>query len=399
MTVVERSYTPREFYPRLALLAFGLFLVGTNAFVIAGLLPSIANTLGTRPVDVSFSITWYAIIVAVSAPAISVLLPRVPRHLLMVAGLVLLGAGTAVAAASTSLAMFSVGRGIAGLGGAALVPAATAAAAAIAPPHMRGRAIAFVSIGFTFATALGSPLGTALGAVAGWQAPMYGVAGLSILLAVAVLFALRGIPLPPVMPFLSRFAPLKDRRVLATLATTTLTIAGFNTVYFLSSTVTETATGGAGGLLAVLLFSYGIGGVIGNFAGGQFTDRLGARSTATVFLAAQVVLLIAMSVLSHSLIAMAIIFATWGFANFASPTAVQHRLVTIDPATAGIALSWYTTVMYIGIGLAPVFGSLALHAGGSTFVPIVAAVETLAALIAFQFAYRRRSLEANALAG
>ena len=34
-----------------ALLALGLFVVGTNAFVIAGLLPDIASTLGVRPAD------------------------------------------------------------------------------------------------------------------------------------------------------------------------------------------------------------------------------------------------------------------------------------------------------------------------------------------------------------
>src|ERR1700709_2450382 len=119
MTNVELSYSGR-LYPRLAVLALGLFVVATNAFVIAGLLPNIAATFGVHPSDVSYSITWYAVIVAVAAPAISILLPRVSRTTLMALGLVLVAIGTVVAAASPTLLVFTLGRVIAAFGGAAL---------------------------------------------------------------------------------------------------------------------------------------------------------------------------------------------------------------------------------------------------------------------------------------
>uniref|UniRef100_UPI0025BB2B9E MFS transporter n=1 Tax=Herbiconiux sp. TaxID=1871186 RepID=UPI0025BB2B9E len=132
MTFIEQSYA-KPLYPRLAVLAGGLFVVATNAFVIAGLLPDIAATLGVTPSQVGYSITDYSIVVAVGAPAISILLPRLSRTVLMAIGLAFVAGGTILAALAPDVTAFTLGRVLAGLGGAALVPAATAAAASLAP--------------------------------------------------------------------------------------------------------------------------------------------------------------------------------------------------------------------------------------------------------------------------
>ena len=65
MTFVEQSY--RKTLPALLVLALSLFVVGTNAFVIAGLLPQVAHGLGATATQVSWSITSYSLVVAVAA--------------------------------------------------------------------------------------------------------------------------------------------------------------------------------------------------------------------------------------------------------------------------------------------------------------------------------------------
>src|SRR4051812_26058272 len=139
MTTATTSYASmRESVLKVGILAFGLFVVGTNAFVIAGLLPKIADTLGVTPTVVSYSITFYALVVAVVAPVISISLARMSRTTLMASGLALIAVGTALAALSHNIELFTLGRMIAGAGEAALVPSATAAATAIVPPERRG---------------------------------------------------------------------------------------------------------------------------------------------------------------------------------------------------------------------------------------------------------------------
>ncbi|MFD1714459.1 MFS transporter [Amnibacterium flavum] len=389
MTSIKQSYQGSTL--KLALLGFGLFVAGTNAFVIAGLLPDIADTLGATPTDVSYSITSYSLVVAVASPVVSIVLARVPRSLLMSAGLIVFAIGGALAASSDSIGLFIAGRTLSGLGAAALVPTATASAASLAPPEKRGRALAIVGAGFTLATAVGSPFGTLLGGSAGWRVPLWALVGIAVVLAVAVPLVVRGLPIGHPVSFRRRLAPLADRRILAPLGTTLLMVAGFNVVYIFSSAVTEPSTGGSGALLAVLLLSYGIAGVFGNLAAGPATDRLGSRRAAIIGLSGQIASLIVLTFVEWSFAATIVVFAVWGFAAFAIAVPVQHRLVGVDPESAGVTLSWYSTAMYIGIAIAPPLGNAALALGGPAALPIAGAASTLLGLILFLISYRIRN--------
>jgi len=389
MTFVEQSY--RRATPALLILALSLFVVATNAFVIAGLLPQIADTLGATPTQVSYSITSYSLVVAVAAPAVSILLPRVPRTVLMAGGLAFFAVGAAIAAAAPDIAVFITGRTLSGLGGAALVPTATAAAASLARPEQRGRALAIVGAGFTLATAVGSPLGTALGGIAGWRLPLWCLVGLGVLLSVAIPFVVRGVPLPPPVSLRRRLAPLGDRRILAPLGTTLLIVAGFNIVYLFSAAVTHASTGGSGGLLAVLLLAYGAAGVLGNVVAGPLTDRFGSKVVAIVALGGQALALLALTFVEASFAASIVVFALWGVAAFAVAIPVQHRLVHIDPAASALALSWYSTAMYVGIAIAPLIGTAALSIGGAVAVPVAGAVVSVLALALFLLGYARNA--------
>ena len=390
MTTIEQSYASARLYPKLGVLAAGLFLVATNAFVIAGLLPDIASSLGVHENEVSLSITYYSLVVAVAAPAISILLPRVSRTTLIVAGLVVFILGGLVAVTADTLLSFTIGRIVAGFGGAAIVPTATAAAASLAPPERRGRALAFVSIGFTLATAVGAPLGTALGSVGGWRLPLGILVGLAAVVATVIALSVRGIPLAPPTSVAERFSILGNRRIVAPLVTTLLMIAGFNIYYIFSSTIAATATGGNGGLLAALLFSVGIAGVVGNAVSGPLTDRFGSRRTLAISLGAMALVLLAVPLAEESFIALAILFFVLGMVGFGASVPIQHRLVSVDPERSALAMSWYTTAMYFGIAIAPILGAMASGIGGAHLIPIVAAVVIALALAAFQVGHLKR---------
>ncbi len=388
MTSVEPSYTTGSLYSRWAVLAAGLFLVGTNAFVIAGVLPEIAHELHVTTADASYSITLYAIVVAVVAPAISILVPRWSRTRLMFVGLAVVAVGTVLAASAPDIVVFTIGRVVAALGGAALVPTATAAAAALAPANRRGQAIAFVGVGFTLSTAVGSPLGTAIAAATDWRIPLYGVAGLAVVLLPILALLVRGVPTAAPISLGRRFAVLKDSRILLPLVATLLVVAGFNIVYIFSAAV----TGFQGTPLAILLLVYGLFGVVGNMVAGPLTDRFGSRAIATVFFALEGAALLALVFLGGDFLPIVIVFAVWGISAFASVVPVQHRLVGVDQETAAVAISWFSTAMYVGIATAPLLGAAAIGTGDVALVPLIGAVVTALALVAFQlgFSLRRR---------
>lgn len=372
---------------QLALLGVGTFLVGTNGFVIVGLLPAIAEGLGTTPAGVTISITVYAGVVAVLAPTVATFLAGVDRILLVSIGMLLVGTGAALTAIATDLPLFIVGRAFAGLGGAAIVPTVVAAGSAMVPAARRGRAIAIVMLGFTLSTALGSPLGTAVAEWGGWRLPLAGIAVLGVLSAVVVRVFVRNVPIAPRLSLRRRASVLGEPRILLALLSTVFTIAGFNLVYILSSEFTGDATGGSGSLLALLLLLYGVGGILGNQLGGRLGDRWGTRVVASLMMAIHLVALAVMPYLAPWFVPLAVVFVIWGLAAFGTGIPVQGRLVTVDPERAAVAISWYSTAVYIGIALAPVFGQLALGVVGPRELPHAAAICVVIAAVLFQLGY------------
>jgi DHA1 family inner membrane transport protein len=390
MTEIERYVIPGILRIRLGLLAACLFVVGTNGFVIAGLLPEVAHDLGVAPQTVGVTITVYAIVVAVASPVASIVLVRTPRTVVLAGGVLLVGVGTVIACTAGGFVPFLLGRVVAGLGGAALVPAATAAAPTVLPPEHRGRALAIAGLGFTLAVAVGSPIGTALASFGGWRLSLGVLAGLALVLALAVALVVRGIPEPPLISVGARFAPLADPRVVLLLVAMVLATASFNVVYIYSSAVTAEATGGSGVRLAILLLVYGAAGVVGTTLAGRLTDRRGSTPVAVGALAVQAVVLALLALVAASFVLDLPVFALWGIAAFAVVVPVQHRLVGIDPAVAGIVLSWYSTAMYIGIGIAPVVGGAALGVGASA-VPLAGATIALVGLVVYLIGLRVRA--------
>lgn len=382
------GYGTARTYLHLALMAAGQFLVGTNAFVIAGLMPAIAAGLGTSQTAVAYSVTLYSLVIAVVSPVASIVLVRVSRTVLMSSGLALLATGTLIAAWATTVVGFDAGRTVAALGGALFMPTATAAGPSIVARGKAATAIAIVMVGFSLAVAVGSPVGSAVGTAFGWRMPFVFIGLGGFVVAAVLALVVRRVPIPPAVPFAQRVAPLRDRRVVIGLLTTTLLILGFNTVYLRVASVADGVTGGDGGMLAALLLVLGVFGVLGTLAAGPLTDRFGARPVLTIAVAVQVAALVWIGFGGGSFPAAAVAFAFWGLGVFASPIAVQERLVAVDPPTAALTISWANSVQYLGLALAPVLSAGVVSAMGAGPLPVVGAAIIALAALAFHLGFR-----------
>ena len=81
-----------------------------------------------------------------------------------------------------------------GLGGAMFAPTASGAGVLLVPPHRRGFALSTIIGGLTVATALGSPMGSVIGALGDWRWTMIFVSGLGSLAFLGVVVFLSDIP-------------------------------------------------------------------------------------------------------------------------------------------------------------------------------------------------------------
>ncbi len=353
--------------PQILLITAALFLVGTNAFVIAGVLPDVANAIDVSIVSVGYALTVYAVIVAIISPPMSKYMGSVSRVTVMTSGMLVISAGTLITALGPTFGWFVAGRVVAAVGAAALVPTAFAVTPTLVPKERQGRALAFAGVGFALALAVGSPIGTALATVSGWRVTLAVLAGCAAAIALfmpRVLSAAESVRVAAPVPTMRSLA---SAELVLLLVVRLLMTAAFQMVYVYSAFVVYDFTDGDGTKLAILMSAYGFGGVFGGIAGGWLSDIRGTGRTGMGALLGLVLVLAALAG-SRELLTASAAFLAWGFTLSMAGVPQQHRLIEAQPDYASASLAWNSTAMYIGLAIAPVVGGLLVPHGPGAVV-------------------------------
>ncbi|MBF6064791.1 MFS transporter [Nocardia terpenica] len=373
---MPKSVAPRPDSGRsvLLLLAAGLFAIGTDGYVIAGLLSPIGADLGVGTAAAGRLVTVFALAYALGAPVAGTLTARFSRRGVLLVGL----AGFAAANLATTIvgdygAMLAA-RVVAALAAAAFTPAASAAAATLVTPERRGRALATVGAGISVATAVGVPLGTLVGEWLGWRATFAGVTALATITALG-LAAL----LPPIPSDAERttegFTAIADMRVWAALLLTVTWIMGVFTVLTFIGPILAAAAGVHETALSAWLLIFGIAAVVGNNLGGRAADHYPTGRLLPISTAGLAVALVILALLSSTgghgrlgAVSAAAAMIGWGIFGWSFAPIQQHRLVDLAPSSAGIVLSFNASAIYIGISGGSLAGSFALERLGAAGV-------------------------------
>ena len=127
--------------PRLYLFALVNLVIGTGAFVIAGILKPIADDLQVSIPATGQAMTTYALATALFVPIALVLTGKLSRKRAMQLSLTLFTLGNMVCAFATSLPILLAGRVLMGIG-AMFTPLAAGLAVTMVEPARRGKALA-----------------------------------------------------------------------------------------------------------------------------------------------------------------------------------------------------------------------------------------------------------------
>jgi len=352
-------------------LAVAAFAIGTEAFVIAGLLPVIAADLQVSVASTGQLVTVYALTYAIGSPILAVAFNNLDRRTLLALALSCFIAANLMAAMAATFALLLASRMLMAVGAGLCMPTALAVSIAVATPERRGRAIALVTSGLTVATVLGVPFGTLVGNQLGWRATFVMVAGLGAVALLGLLFGLpRGLP-RTTATLGQRIAVARRGAVLHVLAITILwAVGGFTVLTYLS--VPLQALGFSPTEISMALLIFGSAAAIGNLLGGTLTDRIGPIPTATLGLVGMV---LALTLQSAALkfappdlarqIVLGLIFC-WGLSGWAFYTAQVASIVRIEPVVATIALSLNASAMYLGFAIGGITGAVVLSVMGPT---------------------------------
>ena len=373
---------------RLLVLALGMFALGTDSFVVAGVLPKISQSFQVTAGLAGQLTTVYAIAYALLSPTIAALAASVPRKKLMLSGLGVFVVANLATAAAPTFALALLTRAFAGLGAAMYAPTATGTGAMIVKPEHRGKALTIIVAGLTAATALGSPMGTVIGGLGDWRWTMFFVSFVGLVAAGGIAMLLKHVPLPPKVSLAARIAPLGDARVGLTLATTLLAMAGNFVIYTYFSLVFDRVLTSTA-LFGLLLVLWGSGGTVTNLVLSRLLDRFGPREVLMVMLSVLVVDMALVPWASAQLWSSVLAIAVWGIAGWGILGPQQYRLVSIAPTIAPVVLGLNTAATYLGVTAAGVLGAVGLQVLGGHNLGFFSVMLFALAIVSSELAGRR----------
>lgn len=343
------------------MLALGTFVVGTDAFVVAGFLPGMSAELGVSMAAAGQSVSVFAISYALLSPLIATVTATIPRRRLLVVSLSLLAAANLLSAAAPTFAVLLTSRVLAAAGAAAYTPNAGAAAAAMVRPERRGRALAAVIGGLTAATAIGVPIGTLAAQMMGWRVALLSVGILSGIVAAALALSLPWLDGGRRLRLRARFSVLGHRTVRRVLPVTVLGMAAAYTAYAFAIPAFASVGIGQDGV-QWMLFIYGIGAILGAQTSGKLTDRFGGVPVLVAGYTVMAITLVTLAILARSPMVVPYLVGAlalaWGASSWCQTPPQQHRLIEAVPQHAPLVIALNSSALYLGISLGTAIGGI-----------------------------------------
>jgi predicted MFS family arabinose efflux permease len=367
---------------RLVPVVLGAFALGMDAYVIAGLMPSIGVDLRVSTFAVGLLVTVFTLAYALLSPIGSVLGAGLPARTVLLGALGVFTVGNALSAYAPSLTLLLCARAIAGLGAGVFMPTAAATAAGLVSAARRGRALALITAGMSGGAALGVPIGVMVGQDLGWRYTLWLVTGLGLLACMGVGLTLRGggtrVASPPLR---ARFAVLGERGVariaLVTFAASFTSIGAYTYIRaLLRNTDGATST-------AAYLWVWGVGGMVGCLGIGFVIDVWrDTRMLQTVILTMLALALLTFPVLGRSFVGALAGLFVWGAAGWSSLAPQQHRLLALTTKHGTVAVALNSSALYLGSSAGSTLGGVLVEAHGAVLECLVlGAVAALFALV------------------
>jgi predicted MFS family arabinose efflux permease len=369
-------------------LGFGNFVIGTGTLIVPGMLPQLAEGLDVSLPIAGQLVTAFAAAVCLGAPLLAGVTSRLDRRALLVAMQLVFVAGHLGAALVSSFWPMLAVRVLTSVGAALFTAQAASAAALLVPAEQRGRAIAFVFLGWSIASVAGLPLGAYVAAVWGWRAGFGLVAAGAAFGAAAVWLLLpRGLRVEPVTSAMWR-SILRDPALMASVGVTAL-FAGANFAlfaYFVPAA--RSYLGASPELVSGLLAAFGIAGLAGNMLAVRYMDRLGAANVVMLCLLSMLAAQLLWPWSQGSVALVALVMVGAGLGVFACNSAQQTRLAAIAPAAASVSIALNSSAIFLGQAVGPAAGGILIaHVPGNEGYALIAAIGVPLLLAAIGLSY------------
>jgi DHA1 family inner membrane transport protein len=369
------------------LLAIAAFVIVTTEFIIVGLLPAVARDLQISIPVAGQLITLFAFTVMLFGPILTALLSHIERRRLFVGILFVFAGSNALAAAAPNVWVLGLARFIPALMLPVFWGTASETAGQLAGPSRAGVAVSRVYLGISAALLFGIPLGTLAAQAFGWRGTFWGMAALSALMAVLLLYFMPTLSQPKRVSIGEQTRILRDPRFVANVFLSVVVFTAMFTAYAYLADTLERVVGVPPAQVGWWLMGFGANGLAGNWLGGRFVGR-GPLLLTFLFLALLGIGTAAVVPAAGSRAWVMLALATWGIANTALYPICQVRVMQAAAHSQALAGTLNVSAANAGIALGAILGGLAIQHWGLASVGYLAAAVALMGMLAIPLVAR-----------
>ncbi|KRE00329.1 transporter [Bosea sp. Root381] len=367
----------RPAWAAIASLTLGVFGLVTAEFLPASLLTPMAVDVGVSVGAAGQAVTATAVIGAIAGLATAIVTRGIDRRLVIWVLTSTLIVSSVLAALAESLAMLLFARVLLGIGLGGFWSMVAAIAMRLVPPAALPKAMSLIFAGVSLATVSAAPVGAYLGDLLGWRAVFWLSALVGVVTLLVQMVALPRLPARGAADVGTLLSLLRRPSVTLVLGGVVVVISGHFAGFTYVRPFLEQVPRLSVEAISLVLLAFGIGGFLGNLAGGAITAR---SAKASVVFGATLVAAMAASLLlfGTSAIAAGVAVGIWGFAFGALPVGFQTWMVRVVPEEeAESAGGLIVAAFQIAIASGAIFGGLLVEGVGASGAVAYAGVATL----------------------
>ncbi|KGE79248.1 MFS transporter [Halomonas sp. ND22Bw] len=278
-STAPRTVTQRRDWLGVGAVMIGIFLLVTAEQLPIGLLSQVADSLSVTSGTAGLLITVPGVVAAFAAPLLPVAVGRLDRRWLLTGLMTLMTLASLLGALADGFAMLLATRVLVGVCIGGFWAIAGGLASRLVALEQVPRAMSLIFSGVAGASVLGVPAGTWLGEHTDWRIAFGSLAGLSLLVTIALWRLLPSLPAQQPVRLSNLAGQFASRGVRVGVAATALIVMGHFAAYTFVSPILQEIAGIPLASVSALLLCYGAAGLLGNFLAGTAAGR---RPYATV---------------------------------------------------------------------------------------------------------------------
>lgn len=369
------------------ILGLTIFSLTTSEFMVAGIMPSLAQALNVPVAQIGYLISLYAIGMVVGGPlaTLGLLKLRIPNKQGLMGLLGLYALAQSVAASADSYDVMAIARVATGVAGSACFGMSLAISAEVVSPTMRGRAAAVVIGGLMLAAVVGVPVTTLIDQHLGWRASFWlvvALAGVCMLLVALLVPRSRSSEQISLGKELVEF---RNPHLWAAYASSALIISAVFAAFSYFTPILIQITGFAPSSIPWLLGAYGVANVVGNGVVGHHADR----HTILIMVWGMIALAVSLALFAlfadNKAISVALLVVNGLVGMSMNPAIIARVMKTVHPGP--LVNTVHTSIINLGLGAGSWLGGVAIAAGYGLRAPlwlgVALAVLALASLLPY----------------